>query len=162
MSPTIIILTEDALLDVDVAHILGLHGPEDVRYHVLVPADTERNLFVALLDELYIGGPRHAWEAVREGEPDTKEATSTAQEQLATTLAELHAGDAQADGEITEDDPLPALRAAVAATSDVESVIVVTRPHAVEDTFRQDWASRAREELHVPVLHIYSGTSMLG
>ena len=37
-----------------------------------------------------------------------------------------------------------------------------TYPHAVEDTFHRDWASRAREELQVPVLHLYSGTSQLG
>jgi hypothetical protein len=41
-------------------------------------------------------------------------------------------------------------------------VVVVTYPHALEDTFHRDWASRAREELHVPVLHLYSGTSELG
>ena len=42
------------------------------------------------------------------------------------------------------------------------SVVVVTDPHAVEDTFRQDWASKARDALDLPVLHLYRGTSMLG
>jgi hypothetical protein len=41
-------------------------------------------------------------------------------------------------------------------------VVVVTRPHAVEDTFHRDWASRARERLGVPVLHVYGGTTFLG
>ena len=58
------------------------------------------------------------------------------------------------------DDPLPALRAAVRAP--VREVVVVTLPHALEDTFHTDWASRAREELRVPVLHLYAGTSRLG
>ena len=57
---------------------------------------------------------------------------------------------------------LPALRAAVAADPSVASVVVVTDPHAVEDTFRQDWASKARDALDLPVLHLYRGTSMLG
>jgi len=39
---------------------------------------------------------------------------------------------------------------------------VVTLPHALEDTFRRDWASRAREDLRVPVLHLYLGTNQLG
>ena len=38
----------------------------------------------------------------------------------------------------------------------------VTDPHAVEDTFRRDWASKARDALDLPVLHLYRGTSMLG
>jgi hypothetical protein len=38
----------------------------------------------------------------------------------------------------------------------------VTYPHAWLDTFHQDWASRARDVLQVPVLHLYSGTSELG
>ena len=67
-----------------------------------------------------------------------------------------------ATGEIVADDPLPALRAAVAADPSVTSVVVVTDPHAVEDTFRQDWASKARDALDLPVLHLYRGTSMLG
>jgi hypothetical protein len=41
-------------------------------------------------------------------------------------------------------------------------VIVVTEPHAVEDTFHTDWASRARETLGVPVLHMYAGDWRLG
>ena len=48
------------------------------------------------------------------------------------------------------------------AAGGAREIVVVTYPHAVEDTFHTDWASRAREELHVPVLHLYSGTSELG
>ena len=43
-----------------------------------------------------------------------------------------------------------------------DEVVVVTTPHALEDTFHTDWASRARDELHVPVMHLYAGTSQLG
>ena len=74
----------------------------------------------------------------------------------------IAAAGAQATGEIVGDDPLPALRAAVAADPSVTSVVVVTDPHAIEDTFRQDWASKARDALDLPVLHLYRGTSMLG
>ena len=68
---------------------------------------------------------------------------------------------AQRAGSVVDDDPLPALKAAV-ADGDVVEIAVVTYPHAVEDTFHRDWASRARDELQVPVLHLYSGTSELG
>jgi hypothetical protein len=50
---------------------------------------------------------------------------------------------------------------ALAATGAGE-VVVVTRPHAVEDTFHTDWASRARERLGVPVLHVYAGSNWVG
>ncbi|TGJ97125.1 hypothetical protein DLJ96_03650, partial [Actinotalea fermentans ATCC 43279 = JCM 9966 = DSM 3133] len=93
--------------------------------------------------------------------PSHAQATATAQERLDASVAELRAAGREAEGAVTEDDPLPALRAAVAA-GDVREIAIVTYPHAVEDTFHQDWASRAREELHVPVLHLYSGTSELG
>ena len=68
---------------------------------------------------------------------------------------------AAVDGVVVSDDPLPALRAAV-ADRDVREVVVVTAPHALEDTFHTDWASRAREVLGVPVLHIYAGDWRLG
>jgi hypothetical protein len=35
---------------------------------------------------------------------------------------------------------------------------VVTPPHPVEDGLHRDWASRLRDELELPVLHIVSGT----
>lgn len=94
--------------------------------------------------------------------PDSRTATITAQQSLDASIAELSAAGATATGEIVADDPLPALRAAVAADPSVTSVVVVTDPHAVEDTFRQDWASKARDALDLPVLHLYRGTSMLG
>ena len=36
------------------------------------------------------------------------------------------------------------------------------RPHAVEDTFRTDWANEAQDRLGVPVLHLYSGSGFIG
>jgi hypothetical protein len=80
---------------------------------------------------------------------------------LEASLAGLRAAGVAAEGTVTVDDPVPALRKAVAA-GDVREVVVVTYPHAVEDTFHADWASRARDALQVPVLHLYAGTSELG
>ena len=161
MTDTILVLTEDTLNPADVQHMLSLHEGETLAYRVLVPADTERNLVSALIDHLSVGELKQAWDEVLGREPSEKQATATAVEQLDLSVAELRAAGREADGNVTEDDPLPALRKAVAA-GDVREVVVVTYPHAVEDTFHRDWASRARDELHVPVLHLYSGTSELG
>ena len=157
--PTTIILTEDTLTDSDVSHVLSLHPDQEVRYRVLVPADTERNVITSIIDHVGTGELREAWDEILGREPSPAEASATAAEQLAGSLEALSGAGVQADGTVTDDDPVPALRAAVAADDDVLDVVVVTYPHAVEDTFHSDWASRAREDLKVPVLHVYAGTS---
>ncbi|OLT53059.1 hypothetical protein [Cellulosimicrobium sp. CUA-896] len=165
MTDTILVLTEDTLNPADVQHILALHAAdpaaEALAYRVLVPADTERNVISGIIDHLSVGELKEAWDEVVGREPTRDQATATAAEQLESSIAELRAAGRDADGSVTDDDPLPALRKAV-SSGDVREVVVVTYPHAVEDTFHTDWASRARDELHVPVLHLYSGTSELG
>ncbi|NTW38608.1 MAG: hypothetical protein HGA44_01775 [Cellulomonadaceae bacterium] len=161
MSEIILVLTEDALAPADVAHITALHTGEDLRYHVLVPADTARNILVSLVDHLSLGELREALDDVLGREPEPVRAHATAGSQLAASIAAFEAAGVTADGAVVADDPLPALRAAVADV-EVREVVVVTLPHALEDTFHRDWASRARDLLKVPVLHLYSGTSQLG
>ena len=161
MSEIIVVLTEDTLTGADVEHITALHASEDVRYHVLVPADTERNLLVSIVDHLSLGELREALDAALGREPEPVRAKATAAEQLEASIAAFAVAGAAVDGVVVSDDALRALRAAV-ADREVREVVVVTAPHALEDTFHTDWASRAREELQVPVLHLYSGTSQLG
>src|SRR4029078_7655001 len=48
----IVILTEQALGAGDAKRITDLHAGEDLRYHVLVPADTDRTLLVDVIDHL--------------------------------------------------------------------------------------------------------------
>lgn len=161
MTDTILVLTEDTLAAADVAHILSLHADETLTYRVLVPADTERNVLVSLVDQLSLGELREALDTVLGREPAPDRATADAAQQLADSLAAFADAGVSASGTVVDDDPLPALRAAL-AEEDAREVVVVTYPHALEDTFHRDWASRAREDLHVPVLHLYSGTSELG
>lgn len=159
MTDTIVVLTEQALGPQDAAGIAALHEDEVLRYRVLVPADTERNLLVDVVDHLSLGELRQALDAVRGREHHGGRVD--AQTALGASLAALAGLGVEADGEVTEDDPLPALKAAVRA-HEAREVVVVTRPHALEDTFHRDWASRARDEVGVPVLHLYAGTTFLG
>ena len=161
MNEIVVVLTEDALTDADVAHITGLYAERGVAFHVLVPADTEQNVLASLVDHLSLGELREALDAALGREPEPAEARRTAEESLAESVAAFAAVGAAVDGVVVADDPLPALRAAV-ADHEVSEVVVVTLPHALEDTFHRDWASRARDELQVPVLHLYTGTSRLG
>lgn len=161
MTEIIAVLTEDALTDADVANISRLHEGEDVHYHVLVPADTEQNVLASLVDHLSLGELREALDAVLRREPEPIRAYQTAEESLEASVAAFTDAGVTADGVVVSDDPLPALRTVVADPL-VREVVVVTLPHALEDTFHTDWASRARDELDVPVLHLYTGTNLLG
>lgn len=156
---TVLILTEEPLKAIDAQKIVELHEGEDVAYRVLVPADTERNVLVSVLDHLSLFEMRAALEALRP--VDRTEAHTDADEALATSLRVLQEAGASATGFITGDDPLPELAAEVVSAS-AREIVVVTEPHALEDTFHADWASRAREDLGVPVLHMYAGDWRLG
>jgi len=160
MADSIVVLTEDALSPADVEHVLALHPDETLAYRVLVPADTNRPLLASVLDSLSLGELREAWERMTGKEPSGPEARATAAEQLDASVGAIRAAGRDATGVIVDDDPLPALQAAV--DDGAREIVVATYPHLVEDTFHTDWASRAREALHVPVLHLYLGTSALG
>jgi len=159
VTDAIIILTEEPLRPVDATKIVGLHEGEELTYRVLVPADTERNVLVSVLDHLSLFEMREALESLRP--VDRSEATTDADQALALSLEVLTQAGAEATGVLTEDDPLPALTAEVARLG-AREVIIVTEPHAVEDTFHTDWASKAREQLGLPVLHMYAGDWRLG
>ncbi|TDE88906.1 hypothetical protein EXU48_21565 [Occultella glacieicola] len=158
--PTILVLTEEALRESDVKKILHLHDDPEARFEVLVPADTERNVITDIIDHLSLFEMHKAWDSLTH-RTDAQTARSEADTALNTSLDRFSAVGAEASGSVIADDPLPALTQAVNNLR-ADELIVVTRPHAVEDTFHQDWASRAREELGVPVLHFYSGTDFVG
>lgn len=159
MTDAIIVLTEEPLRPIDVSRIVGLHEGEELTYRVLVPADTKRNVLVALLNHLSLFEMREAMEALRP--VDRAEAHADASHTLARSLEALRACGVEASGVITDDDPLPALKDEVRRLS-AREVVVVTEPHAVEDTFHTDWASKAREQLGLPVLHMYAGDWRFG
>lgn len=58
-------------------------------------------------------------------------------------------------GRLIEDHPLDALKALVDEVK-ADEVIVLTDPHYVEEFFHRDWASRARHQVGVPVLKLFS------
>jgi hypothetical protein len=109
-------------------------------YRLLVPQDDGRSLLASGHDDFTRQDAAQALEA---------------------SVAALDAAGGHATGEVVPGDALAALERAVAA-QETDEVVVVTRPHAVEDTFHTDWASRARDRLGLPVLHVYAGSSWLG
>ncbi|MEE6272141.1 hypothetical protein [Georgenia wangjunii] len=161
MPETVIILTEDALLPSDAEQVVRHYAPDRPAFEVLVPADTEHNVLTEVINHLSLLELREAWDAVTERETDPATARMEASAALSGSLERLREAGAQADGAVVQDDPVPALIQAVGNVR-AAAVVVVTRPKALDDTFRRDWASRAREALGVPVLHLYTGSSIIG
>ena len=162
IGPSVVLLTEEALGAADAERLVGLHAGDAVEYRVLVPADTGRNLLADVLDHLSLLELREALEAVtprRSGHADDERVH--ADQALEASLTELRAVGAAVTGHVVEGDPVAALQKEL-AQAPADEVVIVTRPHAVEDTFHTDWASRAREQLGLPVLHIYAGSNWLG
>lgn len=158
MRRSIVILTEEPLSAHDVTGLVALHPDEEFGYLVLVPQDPHRNLLADVLDHLSLGELREAVQALRGHDDLPREEASRV---LDHSVGALKAAHVDVAGRLVTGDPVTALEATVAEV-DTQEVVVVTRPHAVEDTFHTDWASQARERLGVPVLHLYGGTNMLG
>lgn len=163
MNDTVVILTEAALSPDDAKRVLSLHEGETLLYRVLVPSDPHSSLLVDVLNDLSLLDMRKLALDLnpRSREREEVEHASHAQDRLQESLASLRELGAEAGGEVTADDPLAALGEA-AASHRAREVVVITLPHAVQDTFHTDWASVARQALGIPVLHLYAGTGYVG
>jgi translation elongation factor EF-Tu-like GTPase len=151
---TILLLAEETLNDHDVARIASLHDDDNVTVHVLVPADAEHNRLIEALDEVSLGNLR---DALDDETPSPERAEQDAMHAVNESVALLTAAGLDAKGSITGSNPVPAAIEAV-GQYDADEIIVVTPPHPVEDALHRDWASRLRDELKLPVLHVISGT----
>ena len=157
MVQSLVVLAERALSIADAQRLLALHDPDRPSVRVLVPAGRRRNVLVDVLDHLSLLELRGALGAMQghvERSPEQAEADVRAG---VTALRDLGC---EASGEVVTTDPVEALAAEVQAGA--EEVVIVTAPHAVEDTLHRDWASVARERLGVPVLHVYADSSWVG
>ena len=152
---TILLLTETTLAEHDARRIAELHGTEDVTVHLLAPADAEHNRLIEALDEIALGRIGDAFDEDDDATP--QQAELDAMHAVNASLELLKAAGLEAQGSVTGSDPVPAAVEAARADSSDE-IIVVTPPHLVEAGLHRDWASRLRDELALPVLHIVSGT----
>lgn len=161
MSGTILVLTEEALNSVDVANLASLAEVEPAAFELLVPAETGGNLLVEFLDRLSLLEFAEAFRNLSTDRPGPAEQQREAGLDLAASLRLLHEAGLQARGTVVDGDPVAAVVDAAARTG-ARQAVVITTPHAVEDTLRTDWANEAQERLHIPVLHLYSGSGFIG
>ena len=161
MTSTIVVLTEEPLGSRDIENLRAVAGENPARFEVLVPADPGRNLLVDVLDNLSLLDFAEAFRNLTGGRPSKADEVKEAVTSLAESLEQLQAAGLEATGTVTGEDPVAAVVETAKRTS-ADQVVVVTTPHAVEDTFRTDWANEAQDRLGVPVLHLYSGSGFIG
>lgn len=154
----VIVLAEQALTPGDAREVVALHdGIEDMKhYHVLIPCDNAQLRVETALGSL---GASETWASpvVLSDDIDTEEAQkqldSKAQSAVTISVSALEALGHEASGEFSSDDPLDSLDNVVGKES-ADEVIVMTRPHVVQEFLHLDWTSKARRRLGVPVLHL--------
>ncbi|HET7415947.1 MAG TPA: hypothetical protein VFI97_09655 [Arthrobacter sp.] len=161
MTDSIVVLTEEPLIGADIRNLVSFHEGMDRAFFLLVPGDTERHLIVDFLDQLSLLHFGKAFRDLAAKQPDTGQRRLQADATLKISIEAMQSAGLTAEGAIADSNPVHSLVRKVQQL-DAREAIVITRPHAVEDTFHTDWASKAQEELGLPVLHLYSGSGYIG
>jgi hypothetical protein len=161
MSDPIVILTEEPLGADDRVNIERLVDGGDARLVVLVPANTERHLLVDFLENLSMLDIAKAFRELTAHAPDPDKQRAAAAETLATSLNALEGVGGGISGEVVDGEAVNGLVTKVKELGAAQAV-VITRPHAVADTFHTDWANKAQDRLGLPVLHLYAGSGFIG
>ncbi len=131
----------------------------------VVPADTERSLIAEVIDSLGLVDLEGAWNAIVERvrhERTEEKAREAADAVLASVVHAFESAGCTVEGSVSEDDPIPAIRALLDEGSTSQTVVVFSDPQLLEETFAQDWAHRVEDHLDVTVLHLYPGSEWIG
>jgi hypothetical protein len=161
MSDPIVILTEEPLGADDRVNIERLVNGGDTPLVVVVPANTERHLLVDFLENLSMLDIAKAFRELTSHAPDPETQRAAAAETLSASLRALEGLGGGVTGEVVDGDAVNGLVAKVKELGAAQAV-VITRPHAVADTFHTDWANKAQDRLGLPVLHLYAGSGFIG
>jgi hypothetical protein len=161
MSDPIVILTEEPLGADDRVNIQRLVDGSDTRLVLLVPANTERHLLVDFLENLSMLDVAKAFRDLTAHAPDPGAERAEAAETLAVSLAALDGLGGGVTGEVVDGGAVDGLVTKVKELG-ASQAVVITRPHAVADTFHTDWANKAQDQLGLPVLHLYAGSGFIG
>lgn len=148
------LLIERQLKPLDADQVAALHEglDEPVAYHLLLPVETSSAGLMTSMTALGGGQviPIGETDALATVEDDLRRA---GQDELDASAELLRTKSAHVTAELTEGDPVDALKALVASTGAAEAIIL-TEPHVLKDFLHLDWTSRARRALDVPTLHL--------
>ncbi len=152
----VIVLAEQAMSPGDAGEVVSLHEAiEDERhYHVLIPCEDASARVETALGSLGASESlTGSGTASSRFDAAQHELDHEAQDAVATSVSALETLHHRATGQYSHDDPIDILDQVVAAEH-ADEVIIMTRPHVVQEFFHVDWTSKARRRLGVPVLHL--------
>jgi hypothetical protein len=154
----VVVLVEQPVTDWDARQITALHydSADPVHYHVLLPVEDAAARVEATVGSLAASemmGPATLYLDESDFDQLDEEVRNAGEEALANSVQAFKRAGADADGELTADDPLDRL-AAVVRQRDTAEVVILTRPHLVAEMLHVDWTNRARRKLSVPILHL--------
>lgn len=149
----VVVLVEEELTEHDALRVVQLHRDvlDAVRYHLVLPCDNIAASIDAGLANLYAMGP--ADQQVELAAEAQRSVDEQATASLARSIHRLTALGRPADGSITHERPIDAVRELVKRV-DGQAVVILTRPHVVAEFFHTDWSAQARRHLGVPVVHL--------
>ncbi len=154
----VIVLAEQVITPADASDVAALHSSiEDRRlYHVLIPCDNAAVRVETALGSLAASEVLAA-PAVAANQADVEQAQAdieaAAHEAVAASVSALQDLGAEATGQFSSLNPIESLER-VAREHNADEVIVMTRPHVIQELLHLDWTSKARRRLGVPVLHL--------
>jgi len=154
----VVVLVEQPVTDWDARQITALHhdSAEPVHYHILLPVEDAAARVEATVGSLATSemmGTTALYLDETDFEALDKEVRDEGDRALAESVRAFQRVGADADGELTADDPLDRLAAVVRKRESAE-VVILTRPHLVAEMLHVDWTNRARRKLSVPILHL--------
>ena len=163
--PTMLVLTEDALLLHAVERLQTLYGDSDRSIHVCVPSrEAEGTLDVAddVVDDVNRTDFSDIAEDVAGDDRTPVEVTQRAKRHLAASVSSLQAAGLEADGELVPESPSERV-VEIAVQQGAVEIIVITAPHWLDEVLRRDWATKIYKSLkhdhqEIPVLHFIAGT----
>ncbi|MPZ62836.1 MAG: hypothetical protein GEU93_16400 [Propionibacteriales bacterium] len=154
----VVLLIEQQLSKADARQVVGLHDSleETVHYHMILPCEDAATRIETALGSI-AASEVLATSAMAYSEMDLdqlqQEIQSEAQQSLNASMSFIDETGHEVTGEVTCEDPISALAAAVEAHNGQEAIIL-TRPHIVAEFFHLDWTSKARRKIGVPCLHL--------
>ncbi len=154
----VVVLVEQPVTAWDARQITALHhdSSEPVHYHVLLPVEDAASRVEATVGSLATSdmmGAATMYLDPADLEEIDHEVRQAGERALEESVEAFRQTGADADGELTADNPLDRLNAVV-RTRDTAEVVILTRSHLVAEMLHLDWTTRARRKLSVPILHL--------
>lgn len=160
MTENIIIVTECSLTETDIKNLLSLYKKSSHTFSIIQKPKESKNMLLEILDHLMLLDLKEMLHDITKKNKHTNVKEEDVAKSLDDTIKILEKYHLNFTAKTTNLNPLVAIEEEMKLAT-TEAVVIITQPHAVEDSLHKDWASKAQKKLGIPVLHTYSGTSFI-